>query len=107
MQLPLSIQARMKIEKQFFPDGVTADEIKLISKIEELVDAAFEAGKQGEANTSSQVWSNQAAFGYTIMSAERIGMKPEEIQKLVRAMHNRFDAKTLEEAREHYCGSSY
>lgn len=52
-------------------------------------------------------WSNQTCLGYAIMAAEQMGMKEEDIQILVRNMHNRFDFKTLEEAAEHYRKSPY
>jgi hypothetical protein len=106
-KLPLPIQARMKIESQFFPNGVNVHEIKLLSKIEELVTQAFTAGSNMTETVSSEQWSNQSAFGYAIMAAERIGTSTEDIQRLVRSMHNRFDLKTLGEAAEHYRKSPY
>jgi hypothetical protein len=54
-----------------------------------------------------QEWSNQTCLGYAIMAAEKAGMSEEVIQSLVRAMQNRFDFKTLEEAAEYYRNSPY
>ncbi|MNW38887.1 hypothetical protein D3C74_159650 [compost metagenome] len=100
-----SIKKRIKLEQKHFPNGMYPKEIKLMDDVQDLLQQAYQVG--AGSPEESQSWSNQAALGYVIMSGERAGFSEEDIQRLVRAMHNRFDMKTLEEAAEHYRRSSY
>lgn len=46
--------------------------------------------------------TNDAAIGYAILSAKRIGWSKEDIRKLERMMYDMMDIKTEEEAEEVY-----
>lgn len=53
-------------------------------------------------------WSNNACFGYAIAAAERIGMKSEQIDDLVKTMRSIMDMDlSVEEAKEVYNKSPY
>ncbi|HWL23346.1 MAG TPA: hypothetical protein VNR38_06290 [Ureibacillus sp.] len=52
-------------------------------------------------------WSNNAALGYAILGAQKLGYSEEEIEKLVLAIYSQFDWKTVDEARDVYNKSSY
>lgn len=99
------IKQRIKLENKHFPDGMYPKDIKLMDDIQDLLQQAYQVGAGSPED--SQSWSNQAALGYVIMSGERAGFSEDDIQRLVRAMHNRLDMKTLEEAADIYRRSSY
>lgn len=96
---------RIALEKKYFPNGATTEDIKLLDDVEQLLQRAYQAGAQ--SSNDVQAWSNQSAFGYAIAASERTGFSDNDIQRLVRALHNRFDMISLEEAAEHYRKSSY
>ncbi|MUG43448.1 hypothetical protein [Paenibacillus woosongensis] len=96
---------RIALEKKHFPNGVTPREINLLDDVEQLLQRAYQAGAQ--SSNDVQAWSNQSAFGYAIMAAERVGFSESDTQRLIRALHNRFDVVSLEKAAEHYRRSSY
>lgn len=52
-------------------------------------------------------WSKQACLGYVILGAQKLEYEPEQIERLVRAIHSEFDWKTVEEAKSLYESSSY
>jgi Arc/MetJ-type ribon-helix-helix transcriptional regulator len=52
-------------------------------------------------------WSNQSAFGYAILAAQKKGFTDEQIKDLVRSLHRVFDTVSLEEAAEFYRNSDY
>lgn len=52
-------------------------------------------------------WSNNAALGYAVLGAKKLGYSEEEIQKLVRAIYSQFDFKSVDEAKEVYNNSPY
>lgn len=52
-------------------------------------------------------WSNNACLGYAILAAKQLGYTDDQIQKLVRAIHNQFDWKSVDEAKEIYNKSTY
>lgn len=99
------IKQRIKLENKHFPDGMYPKDIKLMDDVQDLLQQACQVGAGSPED--SQSWSNQAALGYVIMSGERAGFSEEDIQRLIRAMHNRFDMKTLEEAADSYRRSPY
>ncbi|MED4602553.1 hypothetical protein P9314_17955 [Paenibacillus validus] len=101
------VKTRIDLERKHFPQGVAPDAIRLLDDVEQLLSKAYQAGLKAAEQSAPQPWSNQSCFGYAIMAAERIGMGEKEIQRLVRAMHNRFDMITLAEAAEHYRKSPY
>jgi hypothetical protein len=116
MELPLTspcmgtavfTKARHHMEQRHFPQGVTPDMIKLLDQVEELLAKAYQSGYQTAEKLAPQAWSNQSAFGYAILAAERAGIPSDQINRLVRSMHNRFDMITLEEAAEAYRNSTY
>ncbi|WP_339820497.1 hypothetical protein MKZ15_05635 [Paenibacillus sp. FSL R7-0216] len=96
---------RIELEKKHFPNGVTPQEIKLLDDVEQLLNRAYSVGTESTGNF--QAWSNQSALGYVIAAAERAGFSENDIQRLVRAIHNRFDMVSLEEAPEYYRKSPY
>lgn len=99
------IKKRIQLENKHFPDGMYPKDIKLMDDVQDLLQQAYQVGAGSPED--SQSWSNQAVLGYAIMAAERAGFSEDDIQRLVRVMHNRFDMKTLEEAAECYRRSSY
>jgi len=46
--------------------------------------------------------TNGSAIGYAIIAAKRIGLTPEQIRKLDRALYEAMDEITEEEAEEAY-----
>ena len=46
--------------------------------------------------------SNDAAIGYMILAAQKLGMDPEQIRKLDSMMYAMMDMKTEDEAEEAY-----
>lgn len=52
-------------------------------------------------------WSNNAALGYAILGAKKLGYDEEQIQKLVRAIYSEFDWKSVDEAKKVYNESPY
>lgn len=52
-------------------------------------------------------WSNNAALGYAILGAKKLGYDDEQIQDLVRAIYSVFDIKTVDEAKDTYNRSSH
>ncbi|ULO05166.1 hypothetical protein H1230_18835 [Paenibacillus sp. 19GGS1-52] len=100
-------KTRVQLEQKHFPQGVTPDMIWLLDDIEELLVKAHQVGCQTAERLVPQAWSNQSAFGYAILSAERAGLDAGNINRLVRSMHNRLDMITLDEAAEAYRKSSY
>lgn len=49
-------------------------------------------------------WSNDAALGYMLLAAEKIGLTEEQKRQLLGAMYFEFDLKTVEEAAIYYHG---
>ncbi|OME02658.1 hypothetical protein BSK54_10395 [Paenibacillus odorifer] len=98
---------RVQLEQKHFPQGVTSEEIRLLDDVEELLVKAYQVGCQTAQRMALQTWSNQSAFGYAILAAERAGFDTGNINRLVRSMHNRFNMITLDEAAEAYRKSSY
>lgn len=47
-------------------------------------------------------WSNDAALGYMLLAAERLGYSVKQKNLLLREMYFAFDFKTVEEAAKHY-----
>lgn len=80
-------------------DSFNADHKMITVKRSDL-----EAVVKGLFNSADE-WSNQAALGYAIRSAERLGM--DTISGLVRVMQSEFDERTLEDAAYYYRKSNY
>ncbi|SDF04558.1 hypothetical protein SAMN04488542_10555 [Fontibacillus panacisegetis] len=99
------IKKRIKLENKHFPDGMYPKDIKLMDDVQDLLQQAYQVGAGSPED--SQTWFNQAAFGYAILAAERVGLSENDIHRLVRVMNSQFDMKTLEEALEHYRRSPY
>ncbi|WP_108722220.1 hypothetical protein [Gorillibacterium timonense] len=98
-------QRRHELAVKFFPAGLMPDQIKLLDEVEQLLIRAYQAGESQAVEV--QTWSNQSAFGYAILAAERTGQAPAQIQQLVKALHTIFDRVSLEEAAAHYRRSPY
>lgn len=97
-----------ELEKEFFPNGVTSEQIKLLDRVGQLLHEAFKTGHDA-ANVlgPAETWSNHACLGYAIMAAQSIKWSPAKISELTRSIHYEFDMKTIEEAKEHYEHSRY
>lgn len=99
------VKKRIQLEQQFFPNGMTADMIQLLNTVGNMLKSSYLAGVQeGQAD---QAWSNQSCLGYAILAAEKLKWDETLTKELVRAMYQRFDFVTLEEAAEAYRGSIY
>lgn len=55
----------------------------------------------------SQLWSEGACRGYTILALERCGYRPTEISRVMAELHGVFDFTSPQEAQTHYEHSSY
>ena len=51
---------------------------------------------------TTSIWDNDAAKGYALAAAEKIGMDAEQIEKLLDAMTAVFGGMSVDEAAEHY-----
>lgn len=54
-----------------------------------------------------EIWSNDAARGYTIAAAEAAGLAPEQIGKLMDAMDAATDEMTVDQAASYYQNGDY
>ena len=54
-----------------------------------------------------EIWSNDAARGYTIAAAEAAGLTPEQIGKLMDAMGAAFEEMTVDQAASYYQNGDY
>lgn len=52
-------------------------------------------------------WSNNACLGYVIKSLENLEYSEEEIKKVTGEMNYLFDTKTVTEAADIYCNSTF
>ncbi|MHA0855891.1 hypothetical protein [Paenibacillus sp. CMAA1364] len=102
-----SARRRIELEQKHFPQGTPADAIKLLDDVQELLSRAYQAGYQAAERTVPLEWSNNACLGYALLAAEMMGLDETHRRKLAHSMNNRFDFKTLEEAKEAYCNSDY
>lgn len=102
--LTLAVQKRRQLARKHLPLSLATANIKLLDELEQHLIQAYEAGI---SQIEGQAWSNQSAMGYAIMAADQIGWSDEQIHQLVKALHNRFDAVSLEQAAEHYRKSPY
>jgi hypothetical protein len=101
------IGARLQLEKDCFPQGVTPDGIRMLDAFERVLEVTYQLGLEEAAKAGPEQWSNQSALGYTILAAERTGLPDETIHRLVRSMRVLFDRKSLETAAEYYRRSAY
>ncbi|MCQ2010577.1 hypothetical protein NOM01_11170 [Sporolactobacillus sp. STSJ-5] len=47
-------------------------------------------------------WSNDAALGYMLLAAAKVGLTEDQKKKMLGAMYFEFDFKTVKEAAEYY-----
>lgn len=52
-------------------------------------------------------WSNNAALGYAIFGAQKMGFSEEQTKELVRAIRSEFDCKSVDQAKAEYNNSPY
>ncbi|WP_337101987.1 hypothetical protein [Paenibacillus sp. YIM B09110] len=97
-------QRRRELEAKYFPQGMEAGEIGLLTEVEQLLIKAYRAGAE---QAHCQSWSNQSALGYVIMAAEQVALPAKLINLIVKTMHCGFDFNTIEEAAAHYRQSDY
>lgn len=96
---------RIRLEKKYFPNGITLDMIKLLDKVGEMIKAAYLTGlKEG---SSEQEWSNQSCIGYAILATEKLKWNESLTKELVRAMYRNFDFVTPDVAADAYQDSIY
>lgn len=101
----MSAKHRIALVTAHFKNGMIPQEIKLMDDVQDRLQQAYLAGAESADNCLA--WSNETALGYAIGAAERAGFSENDVQRLVRALHNSFDTVSLEEAAEHYRRSSY
>lgn len=100
-----AIQCRMALEKEFFPKGVTSDMIRLLDRVQKMVEQSMSAGyrmaKEKEPLVAED-WSNNACLGYAILGAKGLKYSDEQITQLVSSMRTEFDWETIDEAKQAY-----
>lgn len=104
---PAFVLKRVELEREFFSNGATSDMIRLLDRVQQSMEQAYEAGYQMAETISAVQWSNNAASGYAIQAAQRLGYTEEQITQLVRAINRQFDFTTIDEAKRAYCESPY
>lgn len=107
MQKKSFVNARIELEKKFFPDGATPDMILLLDTVERMLGQAYQSGVNAVSACSNEQWSNNACLGYAIMGANKLGYTEKQTQDLVRVIYSEFDFKSVEEAKTTYEQSSY
>jgi hypothetical protein len=55
----------------------------------------------------AQPWDNAACLGYVIAALENLDYKYDQIWQVAAEMKELFDWTTIDEAKEHYCESTY
>ena len=55
----------------------------------------------------SEPWTNAACLGYVIAALENLDYSYDQIWQIVAEMKELFDWVSVDEAKEHYCESSY
>lgn len=101
-----AVEARGILEKEFFPDGVTPEQIRLLDTVEALVHRSFVDGGLA-LSESKEGWSNNACLGYVILGLQNLNTSPEDIQRIVRSVYSAFDDATIDEAKHAYNKSPY
>lgn len=78
--------------------------MKISSYIEDLKQCKLKPGKPGMPSfmdamlDSVDIWSNEAAKGYALTAAKRMGMNESQIDELLHQMRLAFDDLTVDEA---------
>lgn len=98
---------RRGLEVELFPDGMTAENIDLLNRVERTLSKSFKAGYKSAQLFSSVEWSNNACLGYVILGARNLDYKENQIKEIVRSTYCQFDFKTIEEAKRVYETSPY
>jgi hypothetical protein len=76
---PAFVLKRVELERDFFKDGATADMIRLLDSVQQLMEQAYTTGYQMAAAFTADQWSNNAASGYAILAAKRLGYTEDQI----------------------------
>ncbi|MFB8378127.1 hypothetical protein [Paenibacillus taichungensis] len=55
--------------------------------------------------TTAGQWANDACLGYVMLAAERIGVRPDQLDLLLKAIQHEFDITSVAEAKKAYTSS--
>lgn len=107
----VGIQARFQLEREFFPNGLTPDMIRLFDRFEQVVEQissmSFKSGYKLGGMIQADEWSNNACLGYAILGAKRLEGSDEQINRFVHAIRSEFNFISVEEAAGVYERSPY
>lgn len=103
----LAIQTRIQIEREFFPQGLTPENIRLVDRVEQISQQSFSYGYKIGSAIQADEWSNNACLGYAIKGARRLGLTDEQTRKLIRSIYSTFDDVSVDEAKRTYENSPY
>ncbi|GGF86581.1 hypothetical protein [Paenibacillus aceti] len=103
----LAVVLRMELEDELFPDGMNTEQIKILDRVEQKFNKAYQAGYKDAQLFSSVEWSNNACLGYVILGAKNISYTDKQIASIVHSVYREFDFKTIEEAKQAYERSHY
>lgn len=104
-KIPTAVGMRLELEKQFFPDGMTSADIKLLDAVQKMLTQSFKAGV--DIGSGSEMWSNNACLGYAILGAREIALSESTIEELIGAIRSEFDFTSVYEAEKVYENSPY
>jgi hypothetical protein len=98
---------RRELEQEFFKEGLTSEQIRLLGRVEEMLGKAFQAGYKMAEMFQSEQWSNNACLGYAIIGAKKLKYTEDQTKKLVRSINSEFDFKSIDDAKSVYNNSPY
>lgn len=96
---------RIEFEMEYFKEGATSEMTILIDGVERVAAESFIAGTK--ETDGYGLWNNNACLGYAMLGAKRLGYTNKQVKDLLRAINSEFDFKTVGEAAQAYCNSSY
>ncbi len=100
-------EARMALEREFFNGGATPEQVPLLDRVEELLQAMWTAGYRMAEMVGEEPWRNSACVGYAIRGAQALSYTDDQIKALIRSMHSQFDRTSVSEATAIYNRSPF
>lgn len=53
-------------------------------------------------NSQTEIWTNEACYGYCIHAMQNVGYSEDAIQNMIRHLHSAFEELTVAEAEEKF-----